>query len=317
MAGLIIEVVDRSRGVSRIERFAAFPVRVGRGYENDLIVPDPLVSPEHLFITEGPSGFVVEDLDTENGVYVRGRRVKERCVPLASGAELVIGATSLRLCAPSHPVPPAQKAGYWSTPGRRAVLRLLAWASLLPTAGVLLLDQYLRTFAKVRLLGLIDEIVPIMIGAFAWAAFWALIGYSVRRRTRFHAHLLLANAVVACVTLVDNLVEQVAYAANSTWVQALGKYLFMGPLLFVLLFLNLAFATGMTRKRRLVAACCMSAAALLVLAVAEFADEPDFKPKPAFSGLLKPPGPRLARTRSIEAFVQECGEVFDDCRAEE
>ncbi|NQT94652.1 MAG: FHA domain-containing protein [Lentisphaerae bacterium] len=310
MAGLIIEINERNRSETRIYRSDTFPVRVGRGYQNDLIVLDPFMSPEHLTITEDEAGFVVEDLESTNGISVHGRRVTDKGGHIVSGDTITVGGTSLRLLSPSHPVPKALRFGYWSKLERRLLFCVLVWVSLLPTLGASLLDEYLSTFTKVRLLELTGEAIPVIIFSFGWAALWSLIGYSARRRTRFHVQLLISNAFIIAITFYNVVPGYIAFAVNCTLVETIAGFLGTGMLLALLLFCNLGCATAMRRRQRITVSLFTSVVVILVAVIVHFAEKPEFKETPVFSALLKPPYAKLAASRSIDEFLENSEEVF-------
>lgn len=68
-------------------------VRVGRGEECQLVLPDERVSREQLELVHDLDGVLLTSLDTKNGVDVNNQRVAHR--RLRDGDELVIGATRL------------------------------------------------------------------------------------------------------------------------------------------------------------------------------------------------------------------------------
>lgn len=65
------------------------PITIGRAVENDLVLPDPLVSKFHARIEPGNPPMVV-DQESFHGTFVEGVRV-ERVSPLHPGAEVVFG----------------------------------------------------------------------------------------------------------------------------------------------------------------------------------------------------------------------------------
>jgi pSer/pThr/pTyr-binding forkhead associated (FHA) protein len=73
--------------------------RLGRGEGCDLILDDVDVSREHAAFTRGPSGIVVRDLGSKNGVEVAGERLGGERV-LHDGEIVRIGETRLRLFDP-------------------------------------------------------------------------------------------------------------------------------------------------------------------------------------------------------------------------
>ncbi|HYC15496.1 MAG TPA: FHA domain-containing protein, partial [Stellaceae bacterium] len=70
-----IEVLGRHRDVVARLRFAGAEIRVGRAYDNDLVLDDPYVAPRHLLIRRETGGaLVAEDLGSANGLYLdRGK----------------------------------------------------------------------------------------------------------------------------------------------------------------------------------------------------------------------------------------------------
>ncbi|MEW6158692.1 MAG: FHA domain-containing protein [Verrucomicrobiota bacterium] len=52
-------------------------VVIGRSAECDIVIKDSKASRKHCRLTRGESAFVLEDLNSKNGTYVDGRRIKE------------------------------------------------------------------------------------------------------------------------------------------------------------------------------------------------------------------------------------------------
>src|SRR4051812_5889764 len=62
---------------------------VGRSTDCDLIIDDRSVSRSHAELRPVPGGIEVRDLDSRNGTFIDGKRVKSACV--ASGQRLSFG----------------------------------------------------------------------------------------------------------------------------------------------------------------------------------------------------------------------------------
>ena len=73
---------------------------VGRGREADVRIPASEVSRRHARIVVDAGGVTIEDLESRNGTFVRGRPVK-RATPLADGDEVGFGPELTTFCAPS------------------------------------------------------------------------------------------------------------------------------------------------------------------------------------------------------------------------
>jgi ABC-type multidrug transport system ATPase subunit len=79
-----------------LHRIGDAGLRIGRGPDNDLVLPDLLVSRHHARIMRGAAGRLqLRDLDSSNGTFVNGRRIRERT--LAAGDLISIGGSLLVL----------------------------------------------------------------------------------------------------------------------------------------------------------------------------------------------------------------------------
>lgn len=70
------------------------PVVIGRLSECEIPVSDPQVSRRHAEVCRDQNGFRVVDLDSTNGTFVNGARVRES--RLFDGDELRVGSTAMR-----------------------------------------------------------------------------------------------------------------------------------------------------------------------------------------------------------------------------
>ncbi len=77
---------------------------VGSDAENGIILPDPSVSWRHAVLSILDDGVFIEDLMSENGTIVNGRRIEGRC-RLAPGQEVALGRYTLVLHDESAPAP--------------------------------------------------------------------------------------------------------------------------------------------------------------------------------------------------------------------
>jgi len=82
-----IEVLSRDGEVVARERIEAPEARIGRAFDNDVVVNDPHVAPHHLRVFRGDDGeLVAEDLGTLNGLYPEHGATIEALVEAADAA---------------------------------------------------------------------------------------------------------------------------------------------------------------------------------------------------------------------------------------
>lgn len=91
-------VVFRGDAVEKEIRLARKPLRIGRHERNDVVLDDSAngVSRFHAELrVEGANYFIV-DLESRNGIWVNGRRIKEKAA-LTPGIPVTIGGFELTL----------------------------------------------------------------------------------------------------------------------------------------------------------------------------------------------------------------------------
>ena len=102
-----IEVLSRSREVIARHRCLGSDIRVGRAYDNDLVLDDPYVAPQHLRIWRSEAGnWVAEDVGSANGLYLDHGRDKFGWLELDGNRSIRVGHTYLRIREAGHAVAP-------------------------------------------------------------------------------------------------------------------------------------------------------------------------------------------------------------------
>jgi S1-C subfamily serine protease len=97
-------------------------LRIGRAPENDVVLPDPNVSRQHLVVWATPRGAFLRDLGSQNGTYLSGRRVGAGPEAIPTGAHVRIGVTDIQV-----EVQQTADAGSGAVPG--------------PSSGAMTIDQ--------------------------------------------------------------------------------------------------------------------------------------------------------------------------------
>jgi pSer/pThr/pTyr-binding forkhead associated (FHA) protein len=88
---IVLAGPDRNKTASLVDQMS-----VGREVDNNLILSDPRASRHHALIVRRGQSFVVEDLDSANGVFINGRRISGS-QPINLGDKLTIGDTEMTL----------------------------------------------------------------------------------------------------------------------------------------------------------------------------------------------------------------------------
>jgi ABC-type multidrug transport system ATPase subunit/ABC-type multidrug transport system permease subunit len=85
----LTSITGSYRQPTRIRPLPTRTLRIGRGSDNDLVVPDLTVSRHHAELRAGPAGYEIVDLSSHNGTYLNGSPIDR--APLGPADLLGIG----------------------------------------------------------------------------------------------------------------------------------------------------------------------------------------------------------------------------------
>lgn len=297
----VLELLDRAGRVEQRVTVDEHPLRIGRAYDNDLILEDAYVSPHHARIAlDTDSGrLLLRDLDSTNGIRVASpnRRVHELVLDAERMFEL--GLTQLRYRTVDYMPPEALPLRL----GRHPLNRLTsACALLLVCLATLGLDALFDSTEAFGVLKLVNAVLPPLLVILLWAGIWALIGRLLLQRASFYAHL----AVVAAGLLLGSLAEIVcnvgAFALSLDRLISILDAAAFGAMVAAIVYGHLRFATRLAPRSATIAALTCGLLLAGASQIKERVVEQQFYKLPRFTLVLYPPGLRLTRASSTAAF---------------
>lgn len=312
MARIIIEEVNRLGHVIGRHSFEQFPVTVGRGYQNRLIIDDPYISAEHVCINETENGWLIEDRQSENGVKYRLHSEYSQPGQLNSGDEIIIGRTRLRLLSPTHPV-----AKTHLLPTRTSLSKLLAnpiavISTIVITIILLLLEYQLSIPVKTGTEKLVASMFPTFLFALTWAGIWAFVGRVIIHRATFLPHFVAALVVFIISMITATISEYLVFNLNDKTVATILEFIVIGFTIAGLLYVNLTNSTNLNKKSNLITSHCVAWSMLLMGLFMQYVNQPEFRHSPDYPSQLKPPFAKISTSKSLDEFIQESEEVFRD-----
>ena len=220
----LIEVLDRDGSVRHARKVLAWPLRVGRSLESDLVLDDPHVAGHHFTLDANDDGVFLAVGDTVNGVAVGGHRLAagERWQAADVPSTIVAGRTSLRLRLAAHALAP--EAPLVST-------RVLAQgAGLMAVLVVLnLLMVAFGTYLASDPEPLPRSLATALLGSagivLAWCGVWTLLSKLFTRQGHFAWHLRVALTASLAVEALEALLSWAGFAFSWPWATG---YLFVG-----------------------------------------------------------------------------------------
>ena len=187
----VLDVLDRDAQVRQSVRIAAWPLRIGRALDNDVVLADPHAAPHHLRIDDSAEGGPQLSVgDTRNGLLLGTLKLaagERRALPNTGPAiELTVGRTALRLRLPGQTLAPELPLA--AVPPQRHHLTQLALAAVVLLAA-LVFNAWLDSDPDGLWRNLASAVVASVVGAAVWCGLWALLSKTFTRQGRFGWHL--------------------------------------------------------------------------------------------------------------------------------
>jgi hypothetical protein len=203
----VLEVLDRDGQVRQSHPVQAWPLRLGRALDNDVVLSDPHVAAHHLRIDAADEGLELQVGNTVNGLGMGARHWKaDARVPVAPAAghlEFSIGRSRLRLRLAEAPLEAELPLGAAALGGHaQGPARGLTVAAGALVLGGLLFGTYLDTDPDLLGRALAGMAFAAIAAGLLWCALWALLSKTFTRQGRFGWHLkVLVLASLAMLVL--------------------------------------------------------------------------------------------------------------------
>ena len=308
---VIVELVNRAHKPIERHRYTQAECRIGRAFDNDLILSEPHVSPHHAVLTEDSDGrWWLLDLASTNGIKSRRNKRLEAPLEVISGEEYVLGRVHLKFYHVDHPV--ADTVGQaasehlihaLSRPFQFCFFSVLA---LMAVAGF----EYLTTFNGIDPRVFIPAVIQGPFFALVWAAIWALAGRLLRHEPRFVSQFVVTLGYLLATNIADFAVQTVAFNSGSSDVAVALGYGLHGFMMVALLVFNLRLATQQPAWSRLLTAFIVAWSLVGVVWLYSVFNQPTFQSQPDYVGSLKPPYARWKDPMSMEQFMSGAQKLF-------
>jgi hypothetical protein len=215
MATLILEIDEHhGRIIHRIDREVT---RIGRAYDNDVIVTEPTVSPHHFVIRRNPDAtFTLYPLTDENGIRVDGRRLETPLTLAREPLKFSAGRVTMRLLDPATPVPPTRLIGCRDG---RCIFGNRGWAIALFAILVLLtaVENFLATPKEITWDTYWRDQVVIVVSLALIAIGMMLLLRLAARRWDFPSSLSFVSLFIGLGLLLGFVTPFADYYFNSAW----------------------------------------------------------------------------------------------------
>jgi hypothetical protein len=191
-----VEIISRNEGVKYRHQVNSLPIRMGRGYDNDVILDDPHVSAHHALIEQAAEdGLVIKDLGSHNGIIYKGSRQTEML--LDGNMVFRLGQTNIRIRSADFPVDAEiTDTTSYSWEGWRPALAGLIIIITLTVFNTWIDDT--KKFTAIRYLSTISGMVIV---GFVWCGVWSFANRLFGGNARLGRHLFILGCGIAAIEI--------------------------------------------------------------------------------------------------------------------
>lgn len=290
--------------------FTKFPVTIGRGLDNDVILNDPYISPHHLQIAYDGESCIVNDYNSTNGFTLNSRPYPGRSALVNSGDTLRIGQTDIRVYKPGHLVAPAMPLPKDSPIFTWVAHPLNVWACFLLALAVTVCWAWLEIWADEEGLALAGAAAGTIAVIILWSAIWSVGGRLTHHKAHFKSHAALICLYMIAGTIAWYIETYIDFLTNENGFSQVATYSINFILLGFLLYGSFTLATRMPRKRRLISAGFFSFGVMAGIYIFTLVSAKTFNQQPIYPATLEPYLSQLAPVQTVDGFMAGNDKLF-------
>ena len=310
---IFLEVLEADEVHAR-HRLDRFPVTVGRGYSNDVILDDPKVSASHLLIERTEDGrLVLRDTGSTNGTFRVEPWARLAELELSDDARVAVGDTVLRFRGRSHVVEDTRVTAIPVAPQVRPFEQPFAFPVVLAvTVLTYLLREYLTNYQKTDWGSLALAVVAPVFVCFVWSGLWSVASKVARRVFHFGAHGTIGSLGLLGLLVIPLLIGVITYSLGlGAWVRWVYLATYLGWMGFIL-FWHLRYVTR-TEPQRLLPVLGIVLVCFGALTQADsLLGEEDFSSSIDFDRTLLPPAFQWVPSKPVDAFFEGTQKLQED-----
>ena len=206
-APYFIEILARNGDVLTRHQVDTLPIRIGRSYDNDVIVDDAHSAAQHASIDVNEAGqLVLQDLGSQNGSVHRGKR--HNTITMTGNTVVRLGHTSLRVRDATFPVV-AEVADKTMHGWEGGIPGLVGLALIVIFAALTTWETDTQSFQAIRYL---QAIAGAIAAGLVWGGAWAFANRLFGRHARMGRHLFILGCGVCAMGLFKVVGSLLAYA---------------------------------------------------------------------------------------------------------
>ncbi|MEY8200967.1 MAG: FHA domain-containing protein [Colwellia sp.] len=311
---IIIEEITRNHKLLHRHKLKQSEISIGRNYQNDVILTDPHICPQHLSLKYSQGIWHLSDNNSVNGTLVENSQHKPHDAHqqvISDGDVIILGKSQLRILFSDHQVSDTivlSPFEYLIDLIRHPIAVFISIALFMLIAGNI---SYLNQQVETNISQLFVSAVSMTLLFSLWPTGIAFISHLTKHDPRVLAQFGISFIFFILMWFSDLLEEIIVF--NSASNSALGLLITLLPigLAFSLFWLNSYIGFHMSAKRRIVLAISITALLFGGTYLLQYSKKREFNPHPHYNATLMAPDFLIAPSNSVDDFIKQSNVLFE------
>lgn len=301
-AAYFVECLSRNGDVEHRYAFDSLPIRIGRGYDNELILDDEHIAANHAILEQNADGQLrLRDLGSRNGI-VHLRSVKTE-MTLEGHTVVRLGQTHLRVRTADFQVAPevVDTNNY----------RWEGWPPALSAFLLMTLSTLSSTWlSQIESFDLLSYLKTMLTGIFVitvWGGFWSAANRLLSRQARFGRHVFIIVCGIVIMQIWGMLSSLLAFMFSWPWLTRFENHVEL-TILALIIYFHLCTIKRRYPIRLLVVTLFLSTMGSTLLLFNKYKNTGHFGDELYMSEMYSP-GLRISKDENLEQFLQQAEQL--------
>lgn len=311
---IIIEEITRNHKLLHRHRLNKNKVSIGRGYQNDIILTDPHICPQHLTIKFAQGAWQLNDNNSVNGTVLernkKSQQNKNQQI-INDGDVIIVGKSQLRVMFSDHKV--AETIAFSPFESLIDIIRnpIAVFISIALFMLISANISYLNQPTEINISQLFVSALKMTLIFAVWPASVALVSHLTKHDPRILAQLGISFTFFIFLWLSDLFEEIIAF--NSASSSMLGLIISLLPIgiAFSLFWLNSYIGFHVSAKRRMIVAISITTLLFGGSYLIQYSKKPEFNPRPQYNATIMAPRFLIAPSSDVDTFLEQSNALFE------
>lgn len=311
---LIIEEISRGHKLLGRHKFIQNSVGIGRGYQNDVILDDPHVCPEHMSIDFDGENWVINAENSVNGSFIGNGKSPAHQHIIQSGDVISFGKSQIRVLFPNHPVASSVAFSPFESVINLTRNPLMLIASIAFFGCISAYYIYLDKVIEATFTQLLVPAIGMTLLFTLWPLLVAIISHITKHDARVVSQVGICFLFFNLMWLSDITEKIISFNLSSNW--PLTALVMVLPIFlsFGLFWFNCSIGFHMSEKRKLVMASGLSILLFGSIFVISLSTKPEFNPLPNYNATIMTPTYLVSSGSSVDKFINDSQALFEQVK---